>query len=211
MMLRRLKCSAMRPSGTDSRPCRSALARSSVCNNTWKCFADEGTYETTSSSNVVMPTRSRWRCDRYARHAATYEPYSSLLTPWLANAIDFDTSSSTAKLAFVSASYCLTKYLSVRAYTFQSTRRMSSPGTYPRCSAKSIDAPKYGARCNPLMKPSTTVFASSSRLRIRPRTFGSIKRAPGVVDMVSWRLSGLSGGQTRLTPAGSDPYIPDFG
>src|ERR1700733_13242739 len=56
---------------------------------------------------------------------------------------------------------------------------MSSPATYPRCSAKSIDAPKYGARCRPLMKPSTTVRASNSRLPMRARTDGSTKRAPG--------------------------------
>src|SRR5476651_679209 len=58
---------------------------------------------------------------------------------------------------------------------------MSSPATYPRCSAKSIDAPKYGARCSPLMKPSTTVRASRSRLPIRARTVGSTKRAPAIV------------------------------
>src|SRR5688500_15025573 len=63
---------------------------------------------------------------------------------------------------------------------------MSSPGTYPRCSAKSTEAPKYGARCSPLMKPSTTVFATSSRLPIRARTAGSTKRAPG---MAAWLRS----------------------
>src|SRR5438045_2267271 len=57
---------------------------------------------------------------------------------------------------------------------------MSSPGTYPRCSAKSIDAPKYGARCRPLMNPSTTVRASSSRLPMRARILGSTNRAPGM-------------------------------
>src|SRR6266542_3608747 len=43
-----------------------------------------------------------------------------------------------------------------------------------------MDAPKNGARCNPLMNPSTTVRASSSRLPIRDRIFGSTKRAPGM-------------------------------
>src|SRR5437899_1819791 len=42
-----------------------------------------------------------------------------------------------------------------------------------------MDAPKNGARCRPLMNPSTTVRASSSRLPIRDRIFGSTKRAPG--------------------------------
>src|SRR5215207_4914920 len=56
---------------------------------------------------------------------------------------------------------------------------MSSPGMYPRCSAKSTEAPKYGERWSPLMNPSTTVFASSSRLPMRASTFGSTKRAPG--------------------------------
>src|SRR5688572_2638193 len=62
---------------------------------------------------------------------------------------------------------------------------MSSPGTYPRCSAKSTDAPKYGERCRPLMKPSTTERETSSRLPIRARTFGSTNRAPGTAEVVA--------------------------
>src|SRR6185503_15589047 len=50
----------------------------------------------------------------------------------------------------------------------------------PRCSAKSTDAPKYGALWRPLMKPSTTARATSSRLPMRARTTGSMKRAPGM-------------------------------
>src|SRR4029079_13967260 len=55
---------------------------------------------------------------------------------------------------------------------------MSSPGTYPRCSAKSTEAPKYGDRCIPLMNPSTTERATSSRFPTRARTTGSTNRAP---------------------------------
>ena len=44
-----------------------------------------------------------------------------------------------------------------------------------RCSAKSSDRPRNVERCSPLMKPSTTVRASSSRLLIRARTLGSRK------------------------------------
>src|SRR4030095_16098841 len=57
---------------------------------------------------------------------------------------------------------------------------MSSPGTYPRCSAKSTDAPKYGALCRPLMKPSTTARETSSRFPMRASTTGSMNRAPGI-------------------------------
>src|SRR5204862_3208883 len=46
-----------------------------------------------------------------------------------------------------------------------------------------MDAPKYGARCSPLMKPSTTFRASRSRLPIRARIFGSTKRAPARGDI----------------------------
>src|SRR5688572_26853698 len=49
-----------------------------------------------------------------------------------------------------------------------------------RCSAKSTDAPKYGALWSPLMKPSTTALDTSSRFPMRARTFGSMKRAPGI-------------------------------
>src|SRR4051812_5443 len=62
---------------------------------------------------------------------------------------------------------------------------MSSPATYPRCSAKSTDAPKYGDRCMPLMNPSTTWRATSSRFPMRDRTTGSTKRAPGIEEVVS--------------------------
>src|SRR5690606_41462814 len=65
-------------------------------------------------------------------------------------------------------------------------RRMSSPGMYARCSAKSSDRPRYGERCRPLMKPSTTVLATSSRSSMRLSTAGSTKRAPGSArDMVT--------------------------
>src|SRR5438874_5021309 len=71
---------------------------------------------------------------------------------------------------------------------------MSSPGTYMRCSAKSTDAPKYGDRCMPLMKPSTTLRATSSRLPMRERTTGSTNRAPGIADVpiISYPLSAYS-------------------
>src|SRR2546428_13607653 len=43
-----------------------------------------------------------------------------------------------------------------------------------------FDAPKYGARWRPLMKPSTTVRASSSRLPIRASIEGSTNREPAI-------------------------------
>src|SRR5689334_25252101 len=58
-------------------------------------------------------------------------------------------------------------------------RRMSSPGMYARCSAKSIDAPRCGERCRPLMTPSTTVRATISRFPMRASTTGSTSVAPG--------------------------------
>src|SRR5450759_4898217 len=127
--------------------------------------------------------------EKYVKHAARYAPYSSLETrPVSCDApyrIDFETSSTTAKFVLVSASYCFTKYLSVRAYSRQSIRRMSSPGMYCRCSAKSVDEPRCGARCRPLMNPSTTVRASKSRFPIFARTGGSMRCAPGTADVVS--------------------------
>src|SRR4051812_11712368 len=67
-------------------------------------------------------------------------------------------------------------------------RRMSSPGMYPRCCAKSVDAPRCGDLCNPLMNPSTTVRASSSRFPIRARIDGSRKdRWSGATAVVMQR------------------------
>src|SRR4030095_11490781 len=64
-------------------------------------------------------------------------------------------------------------------------RRMSSPGMYARCSAKSVDAPRCGERCKPWMNPSTTVRANSSRFPIRASTAGSRKLVLGVIVAVA--------------------------
>src|SRR5262249_18210572 len=55
---------------------------------------------------------------------------------------------------------------------------MSSPGMYWRCSAKSVEKPRYGDRCNPAMNPSTTVRATSSSELIRASTSGERKPTP---------------------------------
>src|ERR1700712_3271580 len=65
---------------------------------------------------------------------------------------------------------------------------MSSPGMYARCSAKSVDAPRCGDRCRPLMKPSTTVRAINSRFPIRARIVGSRKdvAVSGATAVMRW-------------------------
>src|SRR5262245_36815358 len=78
---------------------------------------------------------------------------------------------------------------------------MSSPATYWRCSAKSMDAPKNGARCRPLMNPSTTDLASSSRLPMRARIRGSTNRAPAISPRESCAISDAYRGQ------GSEPLL----
>jgi hypothetical protein len=90
--------------------------------------------------------------------------------------IERETSSRIVQLVLVSASNSLTKKRSVRANSFQSINRMSSPGMYWRCSAKSSDRPKKGEWCRPLMNPSTTVRDSRSRLEMRARVDGSRNR-----------------------------------
>ena len=60
----------------------------------------------------------------------------------------------------------------MRAKTFQSTWRRSSPGEYARYSANSWLKPKSGERCRPLTNPSTTVFATRSRPEIPASTDG---------------------------------------
>mgnify|MGYP003693568647 CR=1 FL=1 len=81
-MPRRLKCSAIllqrhrqvaRPLGLRACP--------ACASTTLKCFADGGMCVTMSLSNVMMPTRSRWRCARYARHAADVAAVFQLRNP----------------------------------------------------------------------------------------------------------------------------------
>src|SRR5579884_2293592 len=85
-------------------------------------------------------------------------------------------SSKTMIAVFVSPRYRFRYAFSVRAKTFQSTCRKSSPGVYARYSANSWLKPKSGERCRPAMNPSTTVLAIRSRLEISARTAGSRKR-----------------------------------
>src|SRR5580698_8987318 len=49
---------------------------------------------------------------------------------------------------------------------------MSSPGAYSRCCANSTDWPKYGLRCRPDRKPSTTLRARISSRAIRATASG---------------------------------------
>src|SRR3954469_20169694 len=86
---------------------------------------------------------------------------------------------------------------------------MSSPATYPRCSAKSTEAPKYGDRCIPLMNPSTTDRATSSRLPIRARTTGSTNRAPGIApDCSVLRIVMCCRVQTLNAESEDPTYLP---
>ena len=57
--------------------------------------------------------------------------------------------------------------------TFQSTCRMSSPGTYGRCCANSTEIPWYGDRCIPVMSPSTIIRARKSSDATRASVLGS--------------------------------------
>src|SRR5208337_245175 len=82
----------------------------------------------------------------------------------------------TVSKLLVSPRYLLRYARSVRAKTFQSTWRRSSPGEYARYSANSWLKPKSGDRCRPATNPSTTVLAMRSRLEISARTIGSRKR-----------------------------------
>ena len=100
----------------------------------------------------------------------------------------------TEKFVFVSASNSLRKYRSLRAHSRQSMRRMSSPGMYARCSAKSVDAPRCGDLCRPLMNPSTTVLREQLEIP-DPRENARIEERGAVAA-------------ARQT---SSVYIPDFG
>src|SRR5258708_18909565 len=85
-------------------------------------------------------------------------------------------SSMSVNWLLVSPRYRLRNAFSVRAKTFQSTCRKSSPGVYARYSANSWLNPKSGERWRPATKPSTTVLATRSRCEIPARSAGSMKR-----------------------------------
>src|SRR5688572_29160734 len=88
---------------------------------------------------------------------------------------------------------------------------MSSPGTYPRCSAKSTDAPKYGALCSPLMKPSQTARETTSRLPMRASTTGSMKRAQGMALGLCPAARLISHSRTRKRHGLEQPINQDVG
>src|SRR5580692_5769670 len=80
---------------------------------------------------------------------------------------------------------------SVRAKTFQSTWRRSSPGESARYSANSWLNPKSGERCSPATKPSTTVLATRSRWEMPAKSAGSMKRVGvrGCINYLSKKRS----------------------
>src|ERR1019366_5831601 len=85
-------------------------------------------------------------------------------------------SRSTVSMLFVSPRYRFRYARSVRANTFQSTWRRSSPGEYARYSANSWEKPKSGERWRPATNPSTTVLATRSSPEMEASVDGSRKR-----------------------------------
>src|SRR5690348_7382646 len=90
--------------------------------------------------------------------------------------MDADVSSRISNCEFVSPRYFFKKHLSVRAKTFQSTCRRSSPSEYARYSANCCENPKSGERWSPATNPSTTVFATRSRPEMEASVAGSRNR-----------------------------------
>src|ERR1051325_2461755 len=101
-----------------------------------------------------------------------------------------DVASRISSWVLVSPRYRFRKHLSVRAKTFQSTCRRSSPSEYARYSANSWEKPKSGDRCIPATTPSATVFATKSSDEIEASVAGSRKRCSIKREPLSARRRG---------------------
>ena len=126
----------------------------------------------------------------------------------LLNVIEAEQSSRIVARRLVSSWNSLTWYLSVRASSFQSSARMSSPGEYARWSRYSTENPWYGLRCRPVRNPSTTCRATSSMFPTRASPSGSkylvarsVQRiTPGVPSFaVGLQRSAVSGQRSAVS------------
>jgi hypothetical protein len=105
-----------------------------------------GTNASTRSVNTSSPTRSLLRTADMARVAATSGTISLFIRPRVPQRCDAERSTARSTVSSRSSTYFLTNAWPVRAETFQSMVRTSSPGTYGRTCASSVPSPRCGER-----------------------------------------------------------------
>ncbi len=126
--------------------------------------------------NVTIPSRfPRWVA-RWPIATATPSATSALRRSAVPNVIDGETSSRSHAVRARSGTWTRTCGTAVRAVTFQSIRRMSSPGSYGRTWASSVPPPRSWARYSPGSRPRIRRPIVRSRAR---RSASGVGPGPG--------------------------------
>ena len=122
--------------------------------------------------NVTTPSRFPRRVDRWPIATATPSATSAFLLSPVPNSIETEVSRTSHVTSTRSARSTRTCGSPVRAVTFQSIRRTSSPGAYGRIIASSEPVPRRLERKSPASSPSTLLPIETSRARSSPSAIG---------------------------------------
>ena len=117
-----------------------------VSASTWFRLLRGGSVSSSSLSNRIAPTRLPPLVRSRAKVVASSHRTSSFGRSIGPKPIEGDRSSSSHAVSSRSSAYWRTNGVSIRAVTFQSMCRTSSPGSYSRRSRKSMPAPRKTVR-----------------------------------------------------------------
>ena len=132
------------------------------------------------SPNVASASRLPRRTAKWPSASETPSATSHLRRSAVPKVMDADVSSSSHVSTARSATWTRTCGSSVRAVTFQSIRRTSSPGTYGRTWASSVPSPCAHERWSPASSPSIRRRTVRSTLRRSADGTGPGPGRPGV-------------------------------
>src|SRR6185437_6947925 len=184
---------------------------SRIRRSAWRRPLRGGTTCSICSVNMIAPTRSLLRMADIASTAASSDATSLLKRRRVPKRSEPDTSTASITVSSRSSMYRLTYGRCMRAVTFQSMLRTSSPAWYSRTSANSIPCPLNTERYSPVKSELTSPrVRSSSSLTWRSTsggtaTFGCF--ATEVGRGCSSRWSGRARRLRRLNSANATDYL----
>ncbi len=149
--------------------------------STWRLPLAGGTNISIRSLNAISPTRSLFAVAENASVAATSAARSRFVTRVVVTADDPLRSTSSITVSSRSSTYVFTYGVPIRAVTFQSIERTSSPGSYCRTSENSMPRPRNTLWYSPRNTLATSRRARISMRRTRVmRSAGDGRAVPGI-------------------------------
>ena len=157
------------------RPRARARSSASSCSRPRRPWRGRSTFGA-PPPNATTPSRLPRRVATWPIASATPSATSALRRSAVPNVIEAETSSTSQAVSARSPTCTRTCGSCMRAVTFQSMWRTSSPGRYGRIIASSVPAPTCGVRCSPGTRLSTRRRTARSSER---RTAGGTGPGPG--------------------------------